>query len=176
MRSFFNSVFTVWWLLFECHLNVITTIYISWLHLKLKLRAAKKSMVTIVHQLLTHCYVNTQASVDDKEAETTLRSCYMSNIIYVLWCPGMYIILLRIYNYSNINVVYHSNKIIIIISTITITTEHPMELWYFLVTCRSDKLNEKLWEEFLSVVTVLITEKRLVLIFRDIDDLYTTVS
>lgn len=49
-------------------MNVIT-IDCSWLHLKLKLRIVKKNMVTIVHQLLEHCYVNAQPSMDE-ETET----------------------------------------------------------------------------------------------------------
>ena len=60
-----------------CHMNVIIIIHVSWLHLKLKLRAAKKNMVTIVHQLLTQCYVNVQELKNDEEAETIPRCCYM---------------------------------------------------------------------------------------------------
>lgn len=59
--------------------------------MKLKLRAAKKNMVAIVYQLLTHCFVNANASVDGEETTLTPRCHYICLLvanavhIYVLW-------------------------------------------------------------------------------------------
>ena len=59
----------------------------SWIHLKFKLRAAKKNMVSIVHQLLTHCFVNADASVNGEETTSTSRCHYIyllvTNTVYV---------------------------------------------------------------------------------------------
>ena len=43
-----------------------------WVVLKLNLRTTKRNMVTIIHQLLTHCYVDTQMATD-KTLESALR-------------------------------------------------------------------------------------------------------
>ncbi|XP_065885281.1 activating signal cointegrator 1 complex subunit 2-like [Dysidea avara] len=67
----------------------------KWVVLKLYLRATKRNLVTIIHQLLTHCYVDVQ-----------------------------------------------------------VTTEETSES-----ALRSDESDSKSWEDFLSVVTVLVTEK-----------------
>ena len=118
--------------------------YLSWVHLKFKLRAAKKNIATIVHQLLAHCYVDAGVSMDKEAAEAKLRC-----VCFVL--SSMFIILLR--TYKNV-----------LITTCKITIANCIH-WKFTFTCRTDKSNERLWEEFLSVLTVLIAEKRWELIF-----------
>ena len=97
--------------------------------MKLKLRAAKKNMVAIVHQLLTHCFVNANASVTGEETTSTPR-CHCILYMYLMLC---------------IHILWSGCTLYVTI---------------ILCSFLSSKTNERLWEDFLSVVTVLITEKR----------------